>query len=158
MSAADDLIAKALQYRFVREAPAGSNRSPEIDAWLQAVHAPLKEPWCAAFVTAMGVAVDPGWQVPRSASVRAMAEWAGSRLKDKPAAGDLILFYFPSLGRYAHVGIVTAVGAADVSRVRTIEGNTVPEGAPGDQREGFGVFERTRVVTARTKFLDWRSS
>ena len=53
----------AQSYLYVREQPAGSNRSPEIDRWLTAVGAPLGSPWCAAFMYACLVAGLPFAQV-----------------------------------------------------------------------------------------------
>jgi hypothetical protein len=55
--------------------------------------------------------------------------------------GDQVLLYFPAAGRVAHTGLVVEVHPWGVS---TVEGNTHAEGARGDDREGDGVFRRSR--------------
>ena len=154
-SAEAAVVAEAAKYVEHQESPPGSNRSPQIDSWLQAVHAPIASPWCAAFAWCMGRdALGISWPVHRSGRVQSMIEWAEQELlvRDEPRMGDLACLYFPTLKRYAHVGIVRGMGA---NHFTTIEGNTVPDGASGSQREGYGVFRRTRMLTPRWTFIRW---
>jgi len=69
---------------------------------------------------------------------------------EKATLGDLIVFYFPKLERYAHIGIV--VGKTP-KRLSVCEANTIPDGATGDQREGFGIFLKSRLISDRIKVL-----
>lgn len=147
------LIAEAIKYVGTVEYPPHSNRGPEIDYWLQQVRSPLGSPWCAAFVWSMGKqAVGVSWPVPRTGRVQDMVDWARplNIIHEHPRLGDLVVLYFRSLSRYAHVGIVTAVHG-DVCD--TIEGNTNPSGG----REGYGVFRRTRRAGPTVRFLRWAS-
>lgn len=83
-----------------------------------------------------------------------MVEWAEAELllRDEPRMGDLAALFFPTLKRYAHVGIVRSLHAGGFS---TIEANTVPDGSTGNQREGYGVFRRTRTLSPRWAFIRW---
>lgn len=136
----------------VREVPPGSNRGPEVDAYLRAVGldpAAGSFAWCAAFVywcfgkgaAALG-APNP---LPRTAG--ALALWNGGRaaMTRIPAADALArpalvapgqIFILSTGGGFGHVGLVEAV---DGGVLTTIEGNT----NDGGSREGIGVFRRT---------------
>ncbi|MEA3244797.1 MAG: CHAP domain-containing protein [Gemmatimonadota bacterium] len=127
-------------YLAVREAPRGSNRSPEIDRWLRAVGAPLASPWCAAFV--YDCLIEAGLTPPKKSGrvqdwVDATAE-PNRRPAAEAVAGDVLVFYFRSLKRYAHIGLVTG---RDAGAITTIEGNTIATDDKGDSRAGYGVFE-----------------
>ena len=155
LSAEAALVAEAAKYVGHQEAPPGSNRSPQIDSWLQSVGAPIANPWCMAFAWCMGRdALGNQWPVYRSGRVQSVVEWAEQKLllRDEPRMGDLAVLYFPTLKRYAHVGIVRMQGAGYFG---TIEANTVPDGSTGNQREGYGVFRRTRRVNPRWQFIRW---
>ena len=155
LSAEAAVVAEAAKYVGHQEAPPGSNRSPQIDSWLQAVHAPIASPWCAAFAWCMGRdALGLTWPVFKSGRVQTIFEWAERELlvRDEPRMGDLACLYFAALKRYAHIGIVRSLGAGFFT---TIEGNTVPDGAKGSQREGYGVFRRTRMFGPRWQFIRW---
>jgi hypothetical protein len=150
-----ELIAQAKRYVGVTEDPKGSNRGVCVDYWIRECGLDPKGgfAWCAAFAGQMGrQALGDAWPVPRSASVAAIVAWASAKtgvLLDSPVAGDLIFFWHADLKRYAHIGIVTAVGTAGA--VSTIEGNTAPDGG----REGWGVMVKQRKAGPGVKFGRW---
>lgn len=152
------LIEVARKYLYVREQPPGSNRSPEIDGWLTAVNSPLGSPWCAAYVSGVGVEAlgIAHWPFLRTASVQQLVTWCMARRRTasiaKAKPGDLVVFYFQSLQRYAHIGLVAT---RTKGQITSIEGNTVADGALGDTREGWGVFEKVRAVSDRMLALTW---
>lgn len=144
------LVETAYKYLYVREEPKGSNRGPEIDAWLTALGSPLGSAWCAAFVHGCLKESGDTRNYRRSARVQDMVD-AGQLLPaEKATLGDLIVFYFPKLERYAHIGIV--VGKTP-KRLDVIEGNGIPDGATGDQREGYGVVKKSRFISDHIKVL-----
>lgn len=140
------------KYLSVREQPKGSNRAPEIDAWLKAVGAPLGSPWCAAFVYH---ALVTGGVTPPKRSGR-VQDWVDAVGVDtllpssKAREGDVLVFWFKSLNRYAHIGLCTG---RDGKAILTLEGNTIPTGFTGDSREGFGVFEHRLNPSPNLKVL-----
>lgn len=137
-------------YLHVREDPAGSNRSPEIDRWNTAVGAPLHSAWCAAFVYGCFTEAGEAWPWKRSGRVQTLVDSGALVDASEAKPGDVVVFYFTKLKRYAHVGLV-------VSKVKsallTIEGNTIADGAAGDTREGWGVFAKRRAITPKVKIL-----
>lgn len=140
----------AQKYLAVRENPKGSNRAPEIDGWLKALDTPLASAWCAAFVLGcLREAADPR-KVVHSARVQTMVD--GGTLVDakKAKTGDLVVFWFQSLGRYAHIGLVESV---EKGVLVTIEGNTIADNTTGDTREGWGVFRKRRTIRDGMKVL-----
>jgi hypothetical protein len=148
------------RYLAVREQPPGSNRSPEIDRWLTMVGSPLRSPWCSAFLYGCGVeTLGTEWPFLRSGRVQDVVDACEKEWRTaKPSLanpGELVAFWFPKLERYAHIGIVRA---ATSKVLQTIEGNTIADGATGDVREGWGVFEKRRVVSDRMLILTWPSS
>ena len=86
-----------------------------------------------------------------TASVPMFRSWAyaHSLIRSRPLRGDHVLFDFDGDGTYDHVGIVVKVLRVlpGAYYLRTREGNTAPEG--GNQSEGDGVYEKTRIVRAR---------
>lgn len=144
------LVEVAQSYLWVREVPPGSNRSPDIDRWLKALGSPLGSAWCAAF--AWGCLDEAGEKpaLKRSGRVQDMVDSGTLLPASKAEVGDLVVFWFESLKRYAHIGIVCARKRAILE---TIEGNTIPDGATGDTREGFGVFAKRRAISERVKVL-----
>jgi len=144
------LVETAYKYLDTCEEPKGSNRSPDIDRWLTAIGSPLGSAWCAAFVHGCLAESGDTRQYRRSARVQDMVD-AGTLLPSSKAdVGDLVVFWFASLKRYAHIGIV--VGKTS-KRLSVCEANTIPDGATGDQREGFGVFLKSRLISDRIKVL-----
>ena len=145
------LLKEALKYLGEKETPHLSNRSIRIDYWLTETGVGVGLPWCAAYVTGVGrQALGHAWPVIFSASVQSMVDWAIKKeiLKDDPQKGDLFVIYFPSLKRYAHVGIVQEVLDG---KIKTIEGNT----NPGGSRDGWGIYERTRTIASTFKYIRW---
>lgn len=146
------IVEVARRYGYVREQPPGSNRSPEIDRWLKAVGAPLGSPWCAA--GAYDWVTEAGHKAPKkSGRVQDWVDAVGvSNLlsANSAQAEDIIVFWFASLKRYAHIGIVT--GRSN-GAINTIEANTIPAGFKGDSREGFGVFEHMLQPSDRLKVI-----
>ena len=140
----------AERYLHVREQPAGSNRGPEIDRWLKALGSPLGSAWCAAFVWGVLDEAQERPSLPRSGRVQTMVDGGVLLPMNKAVEGDLIVFYFKNLGRYAHIAICTARSKA---RISTIDGNSIADGAAGDQREGWGCFAKTRTISDRIKVL-----
>jgi hypothetical protein len=57
--------------------------------------------------------------------------------------GDLACFYFPQMGRHAHIGMVDKI---NIWGVDTIEGNTCPETDDTEyvNRDGDGYYEKKR--------------
>ena len=144
------LVEVARSYLNVRESPAGSNRGPEIDRWLTALGSPLGSAWCAAFVLHCLREANDLRNFKRSGRVQTMVD-AGTLVDVKEAKpGDLVVFYFANLKRYAHIGIVVTKTS---KRLTCIEGNTIPDGATGDTREGYGVMEKSRAISDRVRVL-----
>lgn len=145
-----DLLDVARSFLTVQEEPHGSNRSPEIDEWLTALKSPLGSPWCAAFIWACLRAAKDARQFVRSARVQTMVDGGVLHPASEARAGDVVVFYFANLKRYAHIGLVESV---EGKVLVTLEGNTIPDGATGDTREGWGVQRKRRKVSDRIKVL-----
>lgn len=142
------VLAAARALLFVREEPINSNAGQAVEAFLRTTGLPKGHPWCAAFVTHVGLAaLGEKWPLPRTASCAQLGEFAKKRaiLREKPEVGDVFLLWYPSLNRFAHTGFVT--GAAG----ETIEGNT----SGGGLRDGWGVFERKRAWGPKDRFIRW---
>jgi hypothetical protein len=93
---------------------AGTNRHPNIDAWLRRCGAPLGSPWCAAFAS---------WCISAGTDVVAVAGACnlGRRFPntENPIPGDM--FWYPTDNQgHGHCGIVVGV---TLSEVMCIEGN-----------------------------------
>ena len=138
------------RYLTVREAPPGSNRSPDIDRWLHALGSPPGSAWCAAFV--LGCLKESGdtRKVVRSGRVQTMVDGGTLLPATQSVPGDLVVFWFTKLGRYAHIALVERV---EGNVLVTIEGNTIADGATGDSREGWGVFRKRRTISDRIRVL-----
>lgn len=139
------------------EVPPNTNRGPYVARVLATTGLGEGHPWCAAWVTDIGVcALGDAWPVRRSASVVQLCEWAVSkdcryvatRVKAQP--GDLFALWYPKLNRWAHVGLVVSV-AKDGKTIQTIEGNTSGAG----EREGWMVARKTRVLTSKDRLIRW---
>jgi hypothetical protein len=120
-----DMIAAARTQAGVQEQPPGSNDSPEIKTFRDAVAgAPGPGPWCAYFVSwaAKQAGTPLGDEGQGFGSVDQMWAWAQGAGKGvpngpgvKPQVGDVIVLN-------QHTGIVT--GVKPDGTVETIEGNT----------------------------------
>jgi len=144
---------------IVREHPAKSNRSPDIDRWVRAIHMEPGIPWCATFVSNMFFEGSGVWPDFTSASSQAFRRWATKNhrffsdpdylLKCKGAIfgwtnGDKI---------HGHVGLVRArfTSSKEVIAIGTIEGNT---NAGGD-RNGDGVYSLRRGAPVDGRHTLW---
>jgi hypothetical protein len=142
----------------------GENRGTYIELYQSSCVPPIPpgSPWCAAFVryrmkaaaNKLNMVYDATF--PRSGYTPDWSRWAKANNKWVSAAdlksgeaytrllpGDLALFYFPTLGRIAHIGIITKVSKRGLT---TVEGNTSPEPQDADEveRDGDGVFMKDR--------------
>lgn len=153
------LLGEAARWIGTRESPVGSNRGVAVDFfnyqtlrkhddshWRPYPNGVIGAPWCASFVSTIGrLALGAAWPVPSEVSVSRMVQWAervgvfeGGDRDAPPRPADLFVLWYPSLGRWGHVGLVSNV---DDSTIGTIEGNTGEAG----QREGYGVLARRRM-------------
>jgi hypothetical protein len=131
----------------------GLNRGVWVERFLAAVGLGPGYAWCAALVTF--ALREAGWQggYPKGpAAVRNWAKWAEEtgRITKSPQRGDL--FFWLNPGGTGHIGFVRGVTA---THVETIEGNA-QAGRGGDQREGDGVYRRSRQRTADLRFISLR--
>lgn len=155
----DDMVDWAVQEarNKVREV-GGNNRGPRVEFYQDICYQANKElgrtgwPYCAAFCCR---AVEAGirgkaarFTLPTTAAAFGFEQWARNNsgkgvvlLKSgKIKKGDLVIFSI------SHIGIATADQVG--STVKTVEGNT----GSGNDRDGDGVFERTRNVSL---FRSW---
>jgi len=157
----------------VLERPLGSNRGPEVDKYLSAVglnpagNPPSGFPWCVAFThfCYLSAAKDLGIDNPHIKTAGVLDHWQKAGRKSgvvritkanavaNPALikpGSLFIMDFG--GGLGHSGIVVEVANG---RLKTIEGNTGPDGS----RNGIGVFERTarKIGSIQKGFIDYSS-
>lgn len=148
-------MAIALRYKGVHETT--ENWGPEVKRFLAAAKLKAPAPWCAAFVNcsaeeaakALSI-VSPLEAVPLQAYVQSYADYGKKKgwAAKTPQPGDLFCLWYPKLGRYGHIGIVTEVHATKKT-FGTIEGNTDDDGS----REGDSVWTKTRPITPNVLFL-----
>lgn len=131
----------------------GRNDGPRIEQMLRWVGAERGDPWCAAYNYGCYKIAGYGGLVPASA-------WSPDWVKNAtwihnggqvPQAADSFGIYFQSKGRVAHTGLVRSWGTV----VRTYEGNTIPDGATGDQREGGGAYSKRRSSRQIYSVRNW---
>lgn len=156
------LVAEATRYLHVRETPKGSNRGVQIDYWLTTVGSPLASPWCAAATWCLGLQATGRelWPVKMSGRVQDIVDYAtakGAFTKDAASVrpGDLVVWWYPALGRYGHIAILEHPIVN--GRVRTLDGNTAPDAVAGSaaDREGYGFFRKNRPLNDRVGFIIW---
>lgn len=127
----------------------GRNDHPKIDAWLALSGAPKGSPWCYAVIWAktdsacrlLGQA-NPllrtaSTQTAFSAALKSYGARSGS-----PHKGDIVIWRIPRTW-LGHAALVEEVKGA---RLVTLEGNT-SRGTVGDQRNGGGLWRRSRYIT-----------
>lgn len=130
---ADDLIAIARQFDYVREAQqVGQNRGLRVEAIQHWSAGQFGDSWCAEFVWfVFDIATKGTAPFPRTGSTQILLEYAEQHrnIVQLPAVGDLY-FYLNASGLPHHVGIVTAT-----EPLTGIAGNTSADGtsANGDR-------------------------
>jgi hypothetical protein len=135
----------------VVEQPVGSNRGPEVDAYIRATGLdPTADsyPWCVCFLYwAFGQAAKiKGVDNPLPKTAGVISLWnlgrnmAGKVVRASEANGQTVkrgmIFHLDTGGGKGHAGLVVEVSG---DQIVTIEGNT----NQGGSREGFGVFRRS---------------
>lgn len=138
----------------VKEKPIGSNRGPEVEAYLRSCGLGGGYAWCAAFVAwviqqaTAALDVDNPWKnTAYCPSIEAFAKSRGI-FYDSPEVGDVFLSYSSPEGWYraSHTGIVTRV---DGNLFYTVEGNTNNTGS----RVGDGVYSLSHTNTSKYRFV-----
>lgn len=142
----------------MKEDPKGSNAGMAVEAIQAATGNAPPDPYCASFVAYCGkAAFGSTWPVPLTAACKEIGVWAekkGILLPPPAERGDIFLVWYPSLGRFAHAGVVINPELDNLGRCVTIEANT----NPGDgSRDGWGVFERKRKLGPRDRLVRWQS-
>jgi hypothetical protein len=128
----------------------GNNRGPWVEAFLKGTELEEGYPWCAAFVEfcqdVAGFTDGPSDRA--SAAVESWYQWAkfNGKLTNSPKRGDLCLW---RTSKGNHIGFVVT---ASESMVNSIEGNT-SAGDKGSQRDGGGVYRRSRNKATWTSFV-----
>jgi len=138
--------------RFVQEEPRGSNAGQPVEAIQEVTGNKRGDPWCASLVAYAGEsAFGPDWPLPKTASCQTLYQFGKDKglLVDTPAPGDLLLIWYPTLRRMAHVCTVEVVNTPTV--VQTIDGNSNNDGS----REGWGWVRKTRHLKAQDALLRW---
>ena len=130
----------------------GANAGQMVETFLKFVGLKKGEPWCAAFVSWVGhAALNDPWPVVKTGGCAYLGEWATQHniLVDTPQPGDIALYYFPTLKRFAHTGLVELSFGA--GKIAAIEGNTNTDGS----RDGWEVARKTRTVGIQDRFIRW---
>jgi hypothetical protein len=144
----------------VGEKPPGSNRGPEVEAYLQSVGLGGGHPWCAAFVhwCAEQAATKAGQPNPVPPTGGVLEMWRRARKAGLPLveATDAIaqpalvksgmVFIMQFSATTGHTGFVEE---RDGGRLVTIEGNS----NDGGSREGTGVFRLERRTLGNPQML-----
>jgi hypothetical protein len=146
------LLKIAASYDWVRE-EGGQNKGQAVAHFLEEVNLHDPEPWCAAFVSTVGIdAFGADWPLPRLASCQMISASAKAKglLYPYPVPGAVFLLWSDQKQRFHHTGFV-AEPAPDAGAFWTIEGNTNLGGSP----EGIGVFRRTRKFSRSDRFVWW---
>lgn len=149
----------------VVETPKNSNNGPMIREYQKAGKAARFAPYCTSgiqwcFMTAQlqlrleGIECAMPILLGKPAVISQLnyAKKYGKLCEGMPALGSLIIWKSP-LSFNGHVGIV--IGILDEFRYRTLEFNTSPTDA-GDQRNGGGVYIKTRDIRKKLGSLTFR--
>ncbi len=148
-TAPNDLLREALSFAQtqvgVMEKPVGSNKGPEVNAYLASVNVPPGNFWCAAFVYFCfnEAAKKLGVVNPLVKTAGCLDHWNRTKAKKVKAVDarnnpSLVkpgnIFIIDHGGGHGHTGIIKRV---EGGRLITIEGNSNPNGSSN----GIGVFE-----------------
>lgn len=168
-STTDDLLKRALavasgeEARQVREVPPGSNRGPDVEAYLHSTGLGGGHSWCAAYVywCFEQAARQLGRANPLFKTAGCLAHWSGApskgarRINASAAKADPavlqpgMIFIMDHGGGLGHTGLIESVTGGIMT---TLEGNS----NVGGSREGIGVFRLTRKVNSVNKgFIDY---
>lgn len=146
------LLKLAQSYTWVRE-HGGQNKGEAVAHFLEEVNLNDPEPWCAAFVSTVGIdAFGADWPLPRVAGCASLADAASKKGLLFPFAvpGAVFLLWSASKNRFHHTGFV--IEPSDQEREWwTVEGNTNEGGSP----EGIGVFRRRRTFMPADRHIWW---
>lgn len=134
----------------------GNNRGPMVRQYLGSVGLNEGYAWCAAFVTyhCQRAGIPAVAFARHPAMAKSWLTHAGltptSNIKEV-SRGDLGGWFNPQTGK-GHIFFITDIKKiGPLYYVKTIEGNT-SSGALGSQRDGDGVYRRTRLVTKDFRF------
>jgi hypothetical protein len=130
----------------------GANDGKYVRRILKLVGHESPQPWCAAYVSDVGVAaLKDKWPLPKTAGCATLGDFAKRKtmLSETPMRGDVFLIFYAKKNRFAHTGFVTRVISS--TQYETIEGNTDDDGG----REGWGVFRKTRTIGPHDRFIRW---
>lgn len=139
----------------------GVNAGPYVERVQKRTGNKKGDAWCASYVIDVGVCALGGmFPVIRSGRVQVISDWAVKHnVRYKPTVKvdfmDLIVMYYPSLKRHAHIYWATSQ-LAD-GRVATIEGNTSDplNRDPAKEREGWLVAEKKRRLGPEDRIIKW---
>lgn len=153
MATATDVLnvaAKEIGYREGRDANGNWNNRTKFNTWYaDRVNNStfLAVAWCAIFVSWVAWKAGALSIIPIHAWTPAGLAWfkARGRVVSTPRRGDIVYFYYASMGRVGHVGIVESVGNGYIV---TIEGNTNTTGSS----QGNGVYRLKRAITSSQIF------
>lgn len=125
----------------------GNNRGPEVKAFLASVGLDQGYAWCAAFTSFCLTEADVEYPTKRTAGARNFISKRSVKavdvLRGKATVEPGWLVIWGKGNSWAgHIGFVTKWGKKSGT---TIEGNT-SSGRAGSQRDGDGVYERTRSI------------
>lgn len=137
----------------VREAT-GKNDGPEVEKFLKSVNLGKGYPWCMAIVYwAYQTAADElSVKNPLLKTGGVLKQWNESKAENRKKTPEPFDIFIMDFGKgTGHAGIVTKVLNG---KVFTVEGNTSAEPTnSGADREGNGVFERSRNTNSFKGFL-----
>ena len=118
------------------EEPPGSNRSPTIDSYMQAVGSPVGLPWCAAGVAAWWREAGASVPLDKAGAVQTWWDWgqAMGRVSHEPQPGYAVIYALTDGTTPDHMGVVARV----TPLVLTVEANTTLKRQAGSERNGIG--------------------
>lgn len=156
----------AKKYLYLRE-KTNNNDAKEIDMFLKYIGLPPRLSWCAAFVVYNFKEVSTSNKIPLPKYGRVATIWSTAKnnpIRYKTFTSDQVRLGLVKLQQgdlpiwqsgkstngdfNGHIGHL--LKQVDNSKIVTIEGNTLPEGVKGSQREGGGVYIRNRYIAPGT--------
>lgn len=158
-----DLLEKFIEVAHgevgIVEIPINSNSGPKVNEYQKAGRSTNGQPYCNSFIcycmqkACQILKIEENLiPIPMQAVANVTynyAKKAGNEVMSNPAIGDLIVWKNPN-SYSGHIGIIVAI--LPNNYVQTIEANTSPD-AKGNQRDGGGVYYKTRKLSAISKLL-----